>query len=317
MADHHVEKRSADKSKLSVEIPLPNISRIKNKDRRREEYVKLKRKKHKEKRERQKKRKKEENSENGPAKRIPRTIENTRVYDETMVDPQDEEVLYDEATDEMATYFNRETTPKILITTSDRPKSRTTRLCKELSDSIPNSEVYYRRGLALKKVIPQAIGRDFTDLVVINEDRKKPNGLLICHLPDGPTLHFKMSTVKLAREIRRCSTSTEHQPELILNNFNTRLGHSVGRLLASLFPHNPEFKGRQVVTFHNQRDYIFFRRHRYIFRNEKRVGLQEIGPRFTLKLRSLQKGTFDSKFGEYEWVHKRHEMDTSRRKFHL
>jgi len=34
------------------------------------------------------------------------------------------------------------------------------------------------------------------------------------------------------------------------------------------------------------------------------VGIQELGPRFTLKLRSLQKGTFDSKFGEYEWVHK-------------
>ena len=53
------------------------------------------------------------------------------------------------------------------------------------------------------------------------------------------------------------------------------------------------------------------------FRNEKRVGLQELGPRFTLKLRSLQKGTFDSKYGEYEWIHKRHEMDSSRRKFHL
>lgn len=43
---------------------------------------------------------------------------------------------------------------------------------------------------------------------------------------------------------------------------------------------------------------------RYIFKSEKKVGIQELGPRFTLKLRSLQKGTFDSKFGEYEWVHK-------------
>lgn len=44
--------------------------------------------------------------------------------------------------------------------------------------------------------------------------------------------------------------------------------------------------------------------------------LQELGPRFTLKLLSLQKGTFDSKYGEFEWVHKK-EMDTSRRRFHL
>ena len=47
--------------------------------------------------------------------------------------------------------------------------------------------------------------------------------------------------------------------------------------------------------------YLFFR---YIFKNQKKAGLQELGPRFTLKLRSLQRGTFDSKFGEYEWIHK-------------
>ncbi len=44
--------------------------------------------------------------------------------------------------------------------------------------------------------------------------------------------------------------------------------------------------------------------------------LQELGPRFTLKLEALQKGTFDSKGGEFEWVHKK-EMDTSRRRFFL
>ena len=42
---------------------------------------------------------------------------------------------------------------------------------------------------------------------------------------------------------------------------------------------------------------------RYIFRNAKKVGMQELGPRFTLKLRSLQKGTFDSKYGDYIWTH--------------
>lgn len=76
------------------------------------------------------------------------------------------------------------------------------------------------------------------------------------------------------------------------------------------------------------------RHHRYIFEEKeskaKAAGskqqdppqaaviarMQELGPRFTLKLLSLQKGTFDSKYGEFEWVHKK-EMDTSRRRFHL
>lgn len=53
--------------------------------------------------------------------------------------------------------------------------------------------------------------------------------------------------------------ATKHKPELILNNFGTRLGHRVGRMFASLFSQDPNFRGRRVVTFHNQRDFIFFR----------------------------------------------------------
>jgi len=62
---------------------------------------------------------------------------------------------------------------------------------------------------------------------------------------------------------------------------------------------------------------FFFRHHRYEFRNGQKVSLQEIGPRFTLKLKWLQRETFDTKFGEFEWVMKRHEMETSRRRFFL
>ena len=87
-------------------------------------------------------------------------------------------------------------------------------------------------------------------------------------------------------------------------------------MFVSLFPLNPQFIGRQVATLHNQQDYVFFRCHRYVFKSEKKVGIQQLAPHFTLKLGSLQKGTFDSKYGEYEWVHKPWEMGRSRRKFH-
>ncbi|KAL4634917.1 ribosome production factor 1 [Arapaima gigas] len=314
------EPESTEAAAGPVFPPTFSVSEIKNKQRRHFMFMKLKQEKRKEKLALKKKRKKEREAlgDKAPPKPVPKTIENQRIYDETTVDPEDDEVAFDEGTDEFSAYFNRLTNPKVLITTSDRPKGRTVRFCEQLATVIPNSHVYYRRGLALKKVIPQCIGRGFTYLMVINQDRQVPNGLVLCHLPDGPTAHFKVSSVRLRKEMKRCGKKpTEHSPEVILNNFTTRLGHSIGRLFAALFPHDPEFVGRQVATFHNQRDFIFFRFHRYIFRNEKKVGIQELGPRFTLKLRSLQKGTFDSKFGEYEWVHKRHEMDTSRRKFHL
>ncbi|XP_064625213.1 ribosome production factor 1-like [Lineus longissimus] len=311
----------ADKKHAVDEMPLPkrNISEIKNKFRRAEAYREQKKEQRKVKKTEKKRKLQEAKAlgEDAPPKKIPKTLENMRVHDETMVDPTDEEVALDQSQDEMSAYFNRKTTPKVLITTSDRPKSRTNKFCKELKKSIPNSEIYYRRGLDLKKIIPQAVAKDYTDLIVINEDRNQPNGMVISHLPDGPTAHFKMSSVQLTTDLKKPGKMTGHMPEVILNNFNTRLGHSVGRLLASLFPHDPEFQGRRVVTLHNQRDFIFFRQHRYEFRNAKKAGLLELGPRFTLKLRSLQKGTFDSKYGEYEWVHKRHEMETSRRKFFL
>lgn len=66
-------------------------------------------------------------------------------------------------------------------------------------------------------------------------------------------------------------------------------------------------------------DAFIFYFSRYEFRNEKRAALRELGPRFTMKLRSLQHGLFDSTSGEYEWTAegRRHEIETSRRKFFL
>lgn len=49
------------------------------------------------------------------------------------------------------------------------------RFCEQLATVIPNAHVYYRRGLALKRIIPQCIARNFTYLIVINEDRKVPS----------------------------------------------------------------------------------------------------------------------------------------------
>lgn len=296
-----------------------NISQIKNKKRRLEEYLKLKRAKQKLKRQAQKKRRKEAEAlgENAPPKQTPRTIENTREPDDTMVQADDEEVQLDEAMDEMATYFRKEYVPKLLITTSDNPHTRTIKFCRELKQSIPYADFRWRNRSRIKKTVEHAIERGYSDIAVINEDRRHPNGLLLTHLPDGPTAYFRISNVKFCKDIKGRAAYSAHRPEVILNNFNTRLGHSVARMLASLFHYDPEFQGRRVVTFHNQRDYIFFRHHRYEFRNAEKVSIQEIGPRFTLRLKSLQKGTFDSKFGEYEWVLKRHEMETSRRRFFL
>ncbi len=116
--------------------------------------------------------------------------------------PDDVEVLQDEKTDELSMYFDRMTTPKVLILSVRKPSSSTHLLLRELNKCIPNSEVRERKGVDLKKVIPQAVARDFTDILVVNEDRKVPNGLLIIHLPDGPTAHFKLTSFVRGYDIK-------------------------------------------------------------------------------------------------------------------
>ena len=306
------------------------IRGIRNKIRRTEEISKIKREKKKEKRERQQERKRrsEAMGEKAPPRLIPRTLENTREKDETAVEHDegqtnpriDEEVEWDICNDEFRDYFAKTYEPKVLITCSDNPHSKTMAFIRELARIIPNSEPYFRKNASVKKTVKQAIAKGVTDVIVVNEDNRKPNGMLVSHLPDGPTAHFRLSNVKVARELRKDFRQiSAHRPEVILNNFGTRLGHSVGRMLAALFHYEPQFKGRRAVTFHNQRDYIFFRHHMYDFKSKDKVRLREMGPRFTLKLRSLQKGTFDSKSGEYEWIiqGRRHDMETSRRRFFL
>ena len=46
---------------------------------------------------------------------------------------------------------------------------------EELQRIIPNSEIHVRKGLDLKKIIPQAKEKGFTALIVVNEDRKVPS----------------------------------------------------------------------------------------------------------------------------------------------
>lgn len=298
------------------------VKSIKNKIKREEIHLREKKAKSKEKLKRRLEIKKQE-AQNPELKKerlannVPKTLENTREVDETIVAEDDEEVMADEEGDEFAPYFNGvDSPPKMLITTSKSPSAACYRFTSELVDVFPHSQ-FVKRGNRFE--IPQIVqfckNRKYTDLMIVNEDSKVANAITLIHLPDGPTAYFKLTNVKLSKEIQGHGRSSCHQPELILNNLNTRLGHRVGRLFQSLFPPVPEFQGRQVVTMHNQRDFIFFRRHRYEFRNEEKVNLQEIGPRFTLKLKWLQKGTFDRK-GEYEWIF-RQEMETSKRRFFL
>jgi ribosome production factor 1 len=204
--------------------------------------------------------------------------------------------------------------PKILLTTSlnSTLHEEAHLLCTLFPNSnyIPRSAHRYGYKYSLREICKFATNREYTSVVLLKEDAKKPTGLTIVHLPSGPTCHFSIANWVEGKKLPGHGNPTNHYPELILNNFRTPLGLLTARLFLTLFPPQPELQGRQVVTLHNQRDYIFVRRHRYVFREKReteksvvgpdgkvvegvegiRAGLQELGPRFTLKLRRIDKG---------------------------
>ncbi|KAG8916738.1 hypothetical protein FRC02_003618 [Tulasnella sp. 418] len=259
-------------------------------------------------------------------KNVPKTLDNMREFDPSMLtanpagthpsassskheentdssnkgnSSMDPESSYDISTDPFASYFDPESNtdpsvpPKLLITTSPKCTKASYEFCDELVGVFPGAEFIRRKkgkGFELGRIAGWAAGRGYSAMLVVNENTKQPNAITLVHLPNGPTAYFKLTSIQLTSHIFGHARASPHYPELVLNNFVTRLGHAVGRMFQTLFPPMPEFEGRQVVTLHNQRDFLFFRRHRYMFKSTEKAALQEIGPRFTLKLRWLKKG---------------------------
>jgi ribosome production factor 1 len=234
---------------------------IKNKQKRQSEYIKKKQLALKEKMKEKAKVKKLEKEnpelkEERLKRNVVKTLENTREKDETIVNG-DEEVMKE--IEQSAVHSN----PKLLVTTSRRATADVYEIATEFASIFPNAE-FVKRGsqFEMQDLIRIASEREYTCLIVLHHDRKEVNALTIIQLPEGPSARFTFTSWKPNKAISGHGNPTEHKPELILNNFNTRLGFTIGSLFKGLFPLIEEFTGRQVCTWHNQRDFIFFRRHR-------------------------------------------------------
>ncbi|PNF39769.1 hypothetical protein B7P43_G03510 [Cryptotermes secundus] len=199
----HTETKFVQDEVEGGAVHLNSANRIRNKTLRRAQVRKDKRQKNKLKKAERKKRK-----DAGLPKNVPKTIDNMREKDDTMLVDMDEEdqleLNLELERDELSSYFQRTYEPKVLITFSDNPHQKCRIFGRELTRVIPNSVSLYRNRSGVKKMVKSAIDKGFTDIIVINEDRYQPNGMLVIHLPDGPTAHFRLSNVKLTPELKVC-----------------------------------------------------------------------------------------------------------------
>ncbi len=93
----------------------------------------------------------------------------------------------------------------------------------------------------------------------------------------------------------------EAYPHLIFQNFSTRIGERVVNILKHIFP-VPKVDSKRVITFANNDDLISFRHHKYEKETYKTVGLDELGPRFEMKVFQISLGLVNQPEATKEWV---------------
>lgn len=192
--------------------------------------------------------------------------------------------------------------PRVCVTTSRDPSSRLKQFAKEVKLLFPNSTRINRGNNRVDELIGSCNESEFTDVVLVQETRGEPDGLVVCHLPLGPTAFFTLSGAVLRHDLEGgASPMSEAFPHIILNNFNTELGKRIGNVLKCLFP-VPKPETRRIVTFSNDNDFISFRHHMFSKSGKDNVALHEVGPRFEMRLYQLRLGTLDQKDAENEYV---------------
>ena len=223
------------------------------------------------------------------------------------------------------------TDPQIVITTSRDPSSRLKQFAKEMKVLLPNSTRINRGNIRVDDLVSscreQSHDSNVTDLIVLQETRGEPDGLVICHLPFGPTAYFTLSGSVLRHDLEGgAAPMSEAYPHVILHNFQSGLGKRVGNILKCLFP-VPKMDTRRIVTFSNENDHISFRHHVYSKEgggissnssgsssaNLDKVKLYEIGPRFEMRLYQIKLGTLEMKDAENEYVLKPYMNTASKR----
>ncbi|KAJ8920086.1 hypothetical protein NQ315_011741 [Exocentrus adspersus] len=204
--------------------------------------------------------------------------------------------------------------PKIVITTSRDPSARLKQFVKELRLIFPNAQRMNRGNYEMKQLIHACRANDVTDFIVVHEHRGVPDGLVVCHLPYGPTAYFNMSDVVMRHDIPDIGTMSEQYPHLIFHNFKSSLGERTMSVLKYLFP-VPKEDSKRVITFANHDDYISFRHHTYKM-VDRQVELSEVGPRFQLRLYEIKLGTLDNAdSADTEWALRPYMNTTVKRRF--
>lgn len=206
--------------------------------------------------------------------------------------------------------------PKVMVTTSRDPSARLKKFAKEFRLIIPNAQRLNRGNYEFKQLIQACRANEVTDFIVLHEHRGQPDGLVLCHLPYGPTAYFTITDMVMRHDIPDIGNMSEQYPHLIFHNFKTQMGERVMKILKYLFP-VPKEESKRVITFANHDDFISFRHHTYKKGpNGQDIELDEVGPRFQLRLYEIKLGTLENEAAaRSEWALRPYMNTSGKRRF--
>lgn len=191
----------------------------------------------------------------------------------------------------------------ILTKTNGDINNETNRLFAELKNIFATGRVVERRGRSMHLFIKEEV-RGASIIVKLEQMDRVRRRLVFLTVEErekemavSSAVTFFIVSYNLSTYLDRPGKSTPHSPELVLSNFAEEDDFLVGRITA-LFHKEPEFRGRQVVSFTKKEGFLFCRKYRYIINvgevgreeeGRERVRFQEIGPRMTLKVVRVQR----------------------------
>lgn len=77
-----------------------------------------------------------------------------------------------------------------------------------------------------------AWNKNFSDIVFIHEYKGVPNGLVISHLPIGPTIYIGLTNVVMWHDVDDSKDKISlAYPNLVFNNFNDGIGKRIKTIL--------------------------------------------------------------------------------------
>ncbi|KAI5171387.1 ribosome production factor 1 [Nematocida sp. LUAm3] len=186
---------------------------------------------------------------------------------------------------------------RILITSSNTRLTQETKdLLRDLEGIFPGAIPVERRGRPFKVFLEEETEEEALIIRLDQVDVSRRRLLTIKKDKDGTltTCTYSVVSYVLSKRLNG-AVDSGHMPEISFTDFSDEENDkiSVEHIQRAFKGEDPDFEGRQIVSFTKKRGFILCRKHRYIIRcpedeeKEKTVRVEEIGPRLSIKLQSI------------------------------